>query len=98
MFKYWAIKKYGKQLLPLLQKRYGKQKSYTPHQIRATVYQCGFNPLFLPLGYILFLDATLLDKIMRAEFPNLCVFSYKQEISDFLNRRRYQGFLEILAL
>jgi len=98
MFKYWAIKKYGTKLLPVLQKRYGVQNFYSAHQIRSTVYQRSFNPLFLPLGYILFLEKDVLETVMQEEFPNLCIFSYKKEISSFLKAKHYQGFLQVIAV
>jgi hypothetical protein len=97
MFKHRAIKKYGYKLLPRLQKRYGKQLFYTASQIRATVYQCNFNPKFLPLGYLLFLDPSLLIQLMREEFPTICINHYTKDISDYLNNRKYHGCLQLLS-
>jgi len=97
MFKRRAIKKYGNQLLPKLQKRYGEQTYYSASQVRATVYQCNFNSNYLPLGYILFLDARALSAIVSIEFPELCIRRYKQEIKDYLDDRKYYGYLKLLS-
>lgn len=98
MFKRRAIKKYGNQLLPKLQKRYGEQTYYSSSQVRATVYQCNFNPNYLPLGYILFLDACALNNVIAVEFPELCISRYKQEIKTYLDERRYYGYLKLLSI
>lgn len=98
MFKYAAIKKYGYKLHPILQKRYGEQLFYTASQIRATVYQCNFNPKFLPLGYLLFLDPHLLIQLMQEEFPTICIHHYTKDIRDYLDKRKYHGYLQLLSL
>lgn len=41
--KHFAIKKYCRELAPLLAKRYGRSKYYTPGQVRRTIEECGFN-------------------------------------------------------
>jgi len=97
MFKYWAIKKYGTKLLPKLRKRYGEQRCYTASQLRATVYQCDFNPQYLPLGYILFLNENELERVLKQEFPEISVPCYKKELTDFLNGYKYQGYLQVLS-
>lgn len=98
MFKRRAIKKYGNKLLPELQNRYGEQTFYNASQVRATVYQCNFNPSYLPLGYLLFLDSSTLSGIISTEFPELCMTKYKQEIKDYLNDRKYYGYLKLLSI
>ncbi|MBL4765328.1 MAG: hypothetical protein JKX67_08650 [Colwellia sp.] len=98
MLKYVAIKKYGYKLLPRLQQRYGEQLFYTASQIRATVYQCNFNPKFLPLGYLLFLDPSLLIQLMHEEFPAVCINNYKRDICHYLDKRKYHGHLQLLSL
>ena len=98
MFKRRAIKKYGNQLLPKLQKRYGEQTFYNASQVRATIYQCNFNPTYLPLGYLLFLDACALNKVVSIEFPELCIKEYKEEIKDYLDERKYYGYLKLLSI
>ena len=98
MFKHYAIKKYGNKLLPTLQKRYGKQAYYTSSQIRSTVYQCNFQPYYLPLGYLLFLEPIHLTSIMQEEFPNTCIENFKKEIRDYLSQRKYHGSLQLLTL
>ena len=97
MFKHSAIKKYGNKLLPTLQKRYGKQIFYSASQVRATIYQCNFNSKYLPLGYLLFLEPTLLSPLIKKEFPELCITRYKQEMRDYLDERKYHGYLRLLA-
>ena len=96
MFKRRAIKKYGNKLLPKLQKRYGEQTYYSASQVRATVYQCNFNAIYLPLGYILFLDSYAQNSIIAKEFPELCIGTYKQEMKDYLDERKYYGYLKLL--
>ncbi|OKY27937.1 MULTISPECIES: DUF6559 family protein [Thalassotalea] len=96
MFKYWSIKKYGSKLLPLLEKQYGVQDAYTASQIRTVVYQKDFNPEYLPLGYILFLDQNDLNTVLDKEFPSLNVAEYKKEILTYLEQKSYRGFLQIL--
>lgn len=98
MFKRRAIKKYGNKLLPMLQNRYGEHIFYKASEVRATIYQCNFNPSYLPLGYLLFLDACDLSKVITTEFPELCIQKYKQEIKDYLNERKYYGYLKLLSI
>jgi len=98
MFKRSAIKKYGNKLLPTLQQRYGEQTFYNASQVRATVYQCNFNPSYLPLGYLLFLDKNSLNLIISVEFPQLCINNYKQELQAYLNEHKYYGYLRLLTV
>jgi len=98
MFKRRAIKKYGNQLLPKLQQRYGEQTFYNASQVRATVYQCNFNPTYLPLGYLLFLDTCALNEVISKEFPELSIRDYKQEIKNYLSDRKYYGYLKLLSI
>ncbi len=67
MFKRAAIKRYGHRLQPKLNKRYGEQSFYSARQVRATVYQCNFNPSYLPLGYLLFLDKPELTDVCSGQ-------------------------------
>ncbi len=97
MLKHAAIKRYGKRLQPKLNQRYGKQEFYSPSQVRATVYQCSFNPKYLPLGYLLFLEPSDLTEIISDEFPELCINKYKVEMRAYLDNRKYHGSLETLA-
>jgi len=98
MFKRRAIKKYGNKLLPELQKRYGENTFYSASQVRSTVYQCNFNPTYLPLGYLLFLEDNTLNEVIISEFPELCIKQYKQEIKDYLDERKYYGYLKLLSI
>jgi len=98
MFKRRAIKKYGNKLLPKLQQRYGEQTFYSASQVRGTIYQCNFNPTYLPLGYLLFLDAPALNGVLSSEFPELCIRKYKQEMKSYLDDRKYYGYLKLLSL
>jgi len=97
MFKRSAIKKYGNKLLPTLQKRYGEKIFYNASQVRATVYQCDFNPNYLPVGYLLFLEQNSLNQVMPVEFPQLCVRKYKQDLQAYLDDRKYYGYLKLLS-
>ncbi len=97
MFKYYSIKKYGKKLLPALEKRYGNKQYYSASEVRATVYQHNFNPKYLPLAYLLFLDQNALKNVLYLEYPELNINQYKQEIVEYLSRKQYSGYLKKLA-
>ncbi len=96
MFKYWSLKKYGNKLLPRLEKQFGHQTFYTPSQVRTVVYQKDFDPTFLPLGYILFVNPHLLNEVMEKEFPLIDINEYRREILAYLDRKSYQGYLQVL--
>ncbi len=98
MFKYSSIKRYGKRLHPKLVKRFGEKKFYSSSQIRSTVYQCDFNPEYLPLGYLLFLEKNASQEIITLEFPQLCLITYKKNLLDCLKSRDSEVFSEVLAL
>lgn len=85
MFTTWSLKKYFNKLLPRLEKRYGKQANYSASQVRATIYQCNFNPKHLVLGYVLALNEQDLIKVIANEFPDLCLTEYKKHIKTLLN-------------
>jgi len=97
MFKYHAIKKYGVKLLPVLEKRYGKQDYFTPSQIRTCVYQKNFSPKYLPLGYLLFANHQELQKVIATEFPQLDLNEFKHEVQSYLSHKNYQGYLQVLG-
>ena len=97
MFKYRAIKKYGVKLLPVLEKRYGKQNYYSPSQVRTCVYQKNFAPKYLPLGYLLFTNQQELNKVMALEFPQLDLNEFKQGLQHYLEDKNYQGYLQVLG-
>lgn len=96
MFKYWSIKKYGKKLHPTLQKRFGEQRFYSASQVRETIYKFDFNPEFLPLGYILFLESNELNTTLKNEFPDININQYKKEMLEYLHSRSYDGDLQVL--
>lgn len=96
MFKYWSIKKYGSKLLPLLEKQYGTRQYYSSSQIRTVIYRKDFDPSYLPLGYILFLDPHSLEDVLKAEFPDIKIAEYKKDILKYLEKKSYRGFLQIL--
>lgn len=97
MFKYSSIKKYGKKLHPALKKRYGDKNFYNASQIRSTIYQCDFNPKYLPLGYLLFLENSSLLQVINQEFPQLCMTKYKKELCEYLIGREHHGYLQVLS-
>jgi len=98
MFKYYSIKKYGVKLLPTLEKIYGVKKYYSASEVRATVYQNDFNPKYLPLGYILFLDQAALNEVWQTEYSALNIKQYQQEITDYLNQKRYGALFEKMRI
>ncbi len=98
MFKQAAIKRYGKRLHPYLQKRYGKKAFYSASEVRATVYQCSFKPKYLPLGYLLFLEKSSLEIIMKKEFPSLSIDAYRKEMAKYFNDSEFQKNLQLISV
>lgn len=98
MFKYYSIKKYGVKLLPTLEKRYGAKKYYSASQVRTTVYQNDFNPKYLPLAYLLFLDQNTLKNVLHIEYPEIDISQYRQEICEYLVGKQYSGYLQNLKV
>lgn len=96
MFKYYSLKKYSKKLLPALEKRYGKAKYYSASQVRATIYQHDFNPRYLPLAYLLFLEKNSLKNVIYIEFPELNMIQYKDEICQYLACKQSDSYLKKL--
>jgi len=96
MLKYWSIKKYGTKLLPCLEKQFGKQDFYTSSQIRTIVYRKDFNPDYLPLGYILFLNIDELKSTFAKEYPLIEITEYKQTILSYLDKKSYLCYLQVL--
>ena len=96
MFKYRSLKKYDTKLLPHLEKQYGKNTFYSASQIRTIVYRKDFNPSYLPLAYILFLDPKELENRLSIEFPQLSIAEYKKEILLYLDKKGYQGYMQAL--
>lgn len=95
MFKYWSLKKYVTKLLPLLEKQYGVRAFYSASQIRETIFKKDFDPKFLPLGYILFLERSKLLDTMSEQFPDINISEYKKEILLYLERKSYRGSLTV---
>jgi hypothetical protein len=96
MFKYWSIKRYGTKLLPNLEKNFGCKEYYSASEIRTTIFKNNFSTRYLPLGYILFLDDLSLRETMYIEFPQINIFEYSKEITDYLESKSYQGYLQVL--
>jgi hypothetical protein len=96
MFKYYSIKKYDTKLLPTLAKRYGSKTCYSASQVRATVYQKNFNPKYLPLAYLYFLDSNTLKDTLYIEFPELDIREYQQEICEYITQKKLNGYLKNL--
>lgn len=95
MFKSWSIKKYGYNLHCKLIKRYGVQHYFTIHQVRATVYQCNFNPKYLPLAYLIYLSPESLFTIMEIEFPEISISSYRQEMLAYFGDNKSSDLVHI---
>lgn len=83
--------------MPALEKRYGCKEHYSASEVRATVYQNNFNPKYLPLAYLLFLDQNALKNVLYLEYPELNICQYKQDIVEYLSRKQYNGYLKKLA-
>ncbi|WP_206485433.1 DUF6559 family protein [Thalassotalea sp. G2M2-11] len=96
MFKYWSLKKYGKKLLPTLEKHYGVQDFYTPSQIRTVVYCKDFDPSYLPLAYLLYAAPQSLTETLETEFPRLDIQAYKREIIGYLEQQSYRDHFQKL--
>lgn len=79
MFKYLAIRKYQKRLVPVLKKRFPEVKEYTASHIRTVVYQNAFSPNLLPLGYMMLLSQKELTEVLEREFPFFNAQEFLQE-------------------
>ena len=97
MFKYWSIKRYGTKLLPILERKFGCKEYYSASEIRTTIFKHNFSTKYLPLGYILFLDDLSLKETMYIEFPQINICQYRKEITDYLESKRYHGYLQVLS-
>lgn len=93
MLKYYSLKKYGRKFSPTLEKRYGRKQHYSASEVRATVYQNDFNPKYLPLAYLLYLEKNMLKNVLYAEYPELNVAQYKEDIINYLSKKNYSGSL-----
>ena len=96
MFKYWSIKRYGSKLLPTLERNFGCKDYYTASEIRTTIFKNNFSSKYLPLGYLLFLDDISLKETMYIEYPQINIGEYRQEISNYLEKKSYHGYLQVL--
>ena len=79
MFKYLAIRRYQKRLVPILKRRFPETKQFTASQIRTVVYQEDFSPKLLPLGYMMLLSGSELSGVLDLEFPELDTKAFMQE-------------------
>lgn len=93
MFKYLSLKKYSIKLLPVLERHYGKKTHYSPTEVRTTIYQHDFNPKYLPLAYLMFLEESMLSSVLYIEFPELDIVQYKEDIVTYLKKKNFIGSL-----
>lgn len=93
MFKYLSLKKYSIKLLPILERHYGKKTYYSATEVRATIYQHDFNPKYLPLAYLMFLEENMLNSVLYIEFPELDIEQYKKDIVTYLEKKNFAGSL-----
>jgi len=98
MLNKFAIKRYANKLLPTLNKRYGTSEKYSAHQIRETIFKCGFNPKYLPLAYILYIEKEQLIPILAIEYPELDITSFRKEICYYLSTTIIQTSFENLLV
>ena len=96
MLKFRAIKKYGAKLMPALESRFGEKKYYTPSEVRSTVYLKNFNPKYLPLAYLLYLEKNDLKNVIYIEYPELDIEQYTIEINDYISRKKYGEYFQRL--
>ncbi len=61
--KYFAVKGYCRKLAPLLARRYGRSKHYTPGQVRRTVEEGGLNLAYICYAYALFVSQAAFDSV-----------------------------------
>jgi hypothetical protein len=98
LLKFRAIKKYGAKLMTALENRFGAKKYYTPSEVRSTVYQKNFNPKYLPLAYLLYLDKNDLKNVIFTEYPELDIEQYTIEINDYISQKKYGEYFQRLKV
>ncbi len=80
--KHFALKSYMKKLGPLLKKRYGRSKSYTPGQVKKTIEVEGLNPHYVYYGYAMFCQQEQFLQLATEENSELNLQNLRQEIGD----------------
>jgi hypothetical protein len=80
--KYFALKAYARKLGPLLKKRYGGSKDYTPGQVRTTVEVGGLNPHYLYYGYAMFCQEKEFQQLANEASGDFDLQGLRQEIGD----------------
>jgi hypothetical protein len=79
--KHFALKSCIKKLGPLLAKRYGKSKTYTPGQVQTTAGIIGINDKYLFYGYAMFCGQDVFyNQFSQAEEVNY--EALRQEVGD----------------
>src|SRR5215469_9455757 len=70
----WTLRAYRRRLGPALRKRYGKQTTYTPGQVRRTAYETGCPVQDLCFAYSMYCSRVILTRIMlRSEFSAITI-------------------------
>lgn len=82
--------------MPALINRFGEKEYYTPSEVRSTVYHKNFNPKYLPLAYLLYLDKNDLKNVIYIEYPELDIEQYTIEINDYITRKKYSEYFQRL--
>jgi len=80
--KHYALKAYARKLGPLLKKRYGRSKVYTPGQVRTTVEFGGLDPHYLYYGYAMFCQEKQFQQLANEAREDFDFQGLRQEIGD----------------
>ncbi len=65
LFRRQGIKTYAGELGPLLEKRYGRRKTYNAEQIRKSSEDGRLPPAYICYGFALFLDRADFDRVQK---------------------------------
>lgn len=77
-----AIKSYIRKLPRLLNNDYGREKQYTPKQIRSTAERHGLNLFYISFGIAMFSDKSQFDKYHKEIEGNCCYEDMRSEVGN----------------
>ncbi len=80
--KHYALKSYVKKLGPLLRKRYGKSKSYSPGQVKTTIQINGLNEYNISYAYALFCKQSAFNQETSGSEGKMDYKAVRQELGN----------------
>lgn len=76
-----AIRSYAKQLGPALRKLYGRQKTYTPAQVKQTIGSCGLSADYACYAFAMYCHRDNFDQYHRDTGENCDFDAMRTEIA-----------------